>query len=74
MDTKEYTNEELDQILEDIDQKKYKGSINPERIQTGKDKESLSIPISGGARRRVFERDSNGVWEEAPYVGHEPLK
>ncbi|MDZ7660913.1 hypothetical protein [Thiohalophilus sp.] len=72
MDDKKYTNEELDKILEDIDNKKYKGDVIPERIFIGKDKDALSIPIESGTKRRVFERDSDGNWQEAPHAGERP--
>lgn len=66
MDTKKYTNEELDKILEDIDQKKYNGDYIPERVFIEKNKDALSLPIKNGERRRVFEKNDNGNWEEIP--------
>ena len=73
MDNRKYANEELDNILDDIKKNKYKGEIKPELVYVGPDKESVSIPIENGAKRRVFERDKHGNWEEIPYVGQNIL-
>ena len=72
MDETKKLGQELEQIWRDTKAGKYgtdESIIKPEIIPSEDDRVILSVPVSSGTKRRVFERNSSGDWQEVPFVG-----